>query len=105
MEKYHICIKDNESGEVMHEGGTNLFAFAGMFGEETARMLGIHTQATTRAEAATNYINIIVQLQLLSKNLLESVKNAVPFFTDETVRNLVESACEELEKEDEHAES
>lgn len=105
MEKYHICIKDNESGETVHEGGTNLFAFASIFGEETTRMLGIHTQATPRVEAATNYINIIAQLQFLSKKLLESVKRAVPFFTDETVRNMVETTCEELEKEAQHAES
>lgn len=105
MEKYHIYIKDNESGETLHEGGTNLFAFAGMSGKGTARMLGIHTQAVPRVEAAASYIHIIASLQLLSKNLLESVKKAVPYFTDETVRDLVETACEELEKEVQHAES
>lgn len=103
--KYHIRVTDNESGETVHETETNLFAFASTFGKETTRILGIYTHEVPRGDAVASYIHIIAQLQLLSKSLLESVKKAMPFCTDETVRSLVETACEVLEKEAQHAES
>lgn len=104
MEKYHICIKDNESGEVMHEAETNLCACAINDGNGSNRILMVCLRQMERAEACARYIEIIAQLQFICQKLVGDIKEMIPMLPEEMLQKMVLSACEVF-KEDEHAES